>query len=840
MSSEETSNTVSGGTFKGPVLQGRDFTNTTFVIQQAAAAPVALAQLPPLTAGFTGREAELAQVARLLDPAAPSAAVVVSAVAGLAGVGKTALAVHAAHAALKSGWFPGGVLFIDLHGYDPSPVQPAQALDALLRALGVSGEHIPEGTEARAGLYRSALAQVTGPVLIVADNASAEAQVRPLLPGSGPHRVIVTSRHTLAGLGARLLDVTVLDQAAAIALLDQAVRAARPDDDRVSGDGAAAEKLAEVCGGLPLALQITAALLVADPVLTAAELAASMADEVHRLETLRYDDGNGVSAFSVAAAFELSYRQLDKDAARLFRLLPVDPGPDMSTEAAAALAGWPTNRVRAALGRLVRAHLVEPAGAGSRWRMHDLLRLYARKVSGAATGEQERATDRLLAWYLRHASAADAHLRALPGKPVPAEFTGRGDALAWLDAQRPNLIATVVLVAGTERDQVAVLLPPVLGQYLSQRRRFDDWLTVLAICRDTAHSRGCRGNEAVALTQLGVALRKVRRFEEAISACRDAVAIFRETGDRHLEGAALDNLAVALREVRRFEEAIGTHQDAVAILRETGDQRGEGVALTGLGVTLREVRRFEEAISACRDAVAIFRETGDRHREGAALNNLGTALQEAGRFEEAISACQSAVAIFRETSDRHEEGAALTNLGAALQEAGRFEEAISACQDAVTNRRETGDRHREGMALNNLGTALQKVGRFEEAISACRDAVAIFRETGDRHREGGALDNLGTALREAGRLEEAISACQGAVTIFRETGDRHSEGQTLDNLGSTNQEMRKPDRAAAYWREAAAAMRDAGDQEEAACLEQRAANTQTSIAFSGGALPEPI
>ena len=197
----DTTSTVSGGIQQGPVLQGRDFTGTTFVTSQAAAAPAALAQLPPLVTGFTGREVDLARVAGLLDPSAAAGAVVVSAVAGLAGVGKTALATHAAHAARLAGWFPGGMLFIDLHGYDPSPVQPAQALDALLRALGIAGEHIPEGTDLRAALYRSALDQVRDPVLVIIDNASAEAQVRPLLPGPGPHRVIITSRHTLAGLG---------------------------------------------------------------------------------------------------------------------------------------------------------------------------------------------------------------------------------------------------------------------------------------------------------------------------------------------------------------------------------------------------------------------------------------------------------------------------------------------------------------------------------------------------------------------------------------------------------------------------------------------------------------
>ena len=334
-----TSNTVSGGTQHGPVLQGRDFRDVTFNTVQAASAPVALAQLPAPVTAFTGREAKLVEVTRLLDPAAGAVAVVVSAVAGLAGVGKTALAIQAAHTARAAGWFPGGVLFLDLHGYDQAAVQPGQALDALLRALGIPAEHIPPGTEERAGLYRSALVQITDPVLVVADNASAEAQVRPLLPGPGPHRVLVTSRHTLAGLGARLLDINVLAEQTAITLVEEVLRAARPGDDRIGRDRGAAGRLAGVCGGLPLALRITAALLAADPTLTVAELADQLADEISRLQTLSYDDGGGTSAPSVAAAFDLSYRHLDEAAARLFRLLAVNPGPDVSTAAAAALAG---------------------------------------------------------------------------------------------------------------------------------------------------------------------------------------------------------------------------------------------------------------------------------------------------------------------------------------------------------------------------------------------------------------------------------------------------------------------------------------------------------------------
>lgn len=297
-----------------------------------------------------------------------------------------------------------------------------------------------------------------------------------------------------------------------------------------------------MCGGLPLALQITDALLTADPVLSAAELANDMVDEVRRLEALRYDDGSRASAPSVAAAFELSYGQLDEDAARLFRLLPADPGPDLPTEAAAALAGWPPSRARAVLGRLARAHLVEAASVPGRWRMHDLLRLYARQVPGTGDGERDQAIGQLLDWYCRTTAAANDHVRALAGESAPGEFTDRNNALAWLDAQRPNLVAVVVVAAATGRDREAVRLPILLSEYLSWRRRFDDWLAVLRISRGTARRLGDRRSEGTALGNLGLALHGVRRFDEAITAHQNAAAIYRETGDRHNEGIARQSL----------------------------------------------------------------------------------------------------------------------------------------------------------------------------------------------------------------------------------------------------------------------------------------------------------
>jgi tetratricopeptide (TPR) repeat protein len=735
---------IGGGIQLGPVLQGRDF-RVTFVTNQATAAPVALAQLPTPVVGFTGRGEELAQITALLDPAGGAGTVVVSAVAGLAGVGKSALAIQAGHAARAAGWFAGGVLFIDLHGYDDAPVEPGQALDALLRALGVPSEHVPPGAEERSGLWRSVLAQISEPLLIIADNASSEMQVRPLLPGIGPHRVMVTSRHTLAGLGARLLDVTALDDPTGVALLAEALRAARPGDNRISGDRGAAGRLAGICGGLPLALWITAALLAADPALTVEELGDELADEVHRLAALRYDDGSGTSAPSVAAAFELSYRQLDRATARMFRLLPASPGPDLSTAAAAALADRPVSQTRKVIGQLVRAHLVEAAaGAAGRWRMHDLLRLYARQLSESHADADGRAQaqDRLLDYYLDSAYSASDHLKALPGERLSAQFADRSEALAWLDAERPSLVAACTMAASTGRDRVALALPFMLGQYLSERRRFDDWLTVMVISRDVARRLGNRVDEASALTALGIALVELRRFDEAITANQEAAVISREAGDRQIEGDALNHLGVALRELRRFEEAITAHQEAAAMFREAGDRYREGGTLNNLGLALYEVQRFEEAVTAHQEAAAMFREADYRYREGLALDNLGIALLQVRRFEEAITAHQEAAAIFREAGDRHGEGMALTNLGVVLYEVRRFEEAITFHQEAAAIFREADDRYRRGNALNNLGVALRAMRRFDEAITAHQDAVAIYREAGDPHNEGIALYNL--------------------------------------------------------------------------------------------------
>ena len=348
----------------------------------------------------------------------------------------------------------------------------------------------------------------------------------------------------------------------------------------------------------------------------------------------------------------------------MFRLLPVNPGPDLSTAAAAELADLPVSDVSDYLANLAQAHLVEATmGGGRRWRMPDQIRRYAQQLSDAhaEADDREQARGRLLGYYLSLTEAADAHLRALPGMALQAEFTGRDSALAWLDEERASLIGAVQLAAETGWDQAALRLPLLLAQYFGWRRRFDDLLITTTTGLRVAERLGDLAHQGDALNNLGSALQELCRFEEAVTALREAASIFRQTGDLVGEGDALNNLGLALKAALRFSEAITAHQAAAALYRETGDRHSEGNALNNLGLALKAEHRLDEAIMAHQQAITIYRETGDRPREGKALNNLGGALRESGRLAEAVRAFQTAASIFRDAGDQYREGIALEN-----------------------------------------------------------------------------------------------------------------------------------------------------------------------------------
>ncbi|MFJ8623040.1 tetratricopeptide repeat protein [Kitasatospora sp. NPDC093550] len=760
-------NSIRGGTFHGPVVQA-DTAHVT-----VSATPPTIGGLPPLSSVFTGRRQDLTDLATLLAPEGPP----VVAVTGLGGIGKTTLAVAAGHALLAAGHCALALL-VDLRGYDETPVEAGQALDTLLRALGVPAEHIPPDPETRAALYRDQLERHGRGVLVIADNASAAEQVRLLRPPSGRHRLLVTTRETLPSLEARIHRLGVLAPDEAVALLDTSVRAARPDDDRVAADPDQARRIAELCGSLPLALRLAAAQLVLDPHLRPEELADDLADGADRLDLL-HDGETGMRL-----TLDRSYRRLTPDLAELFRLLALNPGPDLATEAAAELLGRKPREARSLLARLAGTALIEQSAEGGRWYLYDLVRDYAADMLEQHPDGVGAALGRLLDHYTRMARLADARVRDLPFRTDEDGFGDRTEALLWLERERLNLIAVVQGAADAGLPELAVHLSSVVAPQLVRGFRTDDALTVTSAALAAAVLLGDTEVHARALGSHGVSLERARRFVEAAEAHRLVAAIHQDLGDPLAEADALMNLGNALRGTRDFDAAIEAQRRALDIVRRLGGPSAQARALINLGGLLTEVRRLDEAVELLRAGQEIFAELGDRHGEATAWASAGTVLDQLGSFEESIDAHRRALDAFRDVGDRHSEAKALGGLGTALVGARRYEEAVEAAGTACAVFRELDDPHDEALTRWALGSALTALGRSEEALASHRRELTIHRELGDPRGRAESGTRLANLLQELGRHDEAEAAHREALTACREAGDRVSEAIVLTNLGN--------------------------------------------------------
>lgn len=650
----------------------------------------------------------------------------VTAIDGTAGVGKTALAIHAAHQLLNE--FPDGHLYADLRGYveGREPAEPGEVLEIFLRSLGVPAGEMPGGVEAQSGLLRQMLASRR--VLMVLDNARSEAQVRPLLPGAGGSLVLVTSRSALPGLEVdeRIgLDILPTDEAAAML-------AELTGDIRTAAEPEALVALARLCGGLPLALRIAGQLLATHPTWPIARLVQMLASEQGRLARL------GAGDLQVRTAFEVSFHQMAGEDARLFRLLGLHPGPEFNVLAAAALAGTGAEAAALALDRLAEAHLLTENASG-RFRMHDLLRLFALGTCQEADSATDRAAaeTRLVSLYIDLAGVLDAcvdpQLRAAEEQaedqtrhPLPSMW----EALAVFQRERLNMMAVLDLAAQRGWDEQVRQLSEGMADSLRVTRYFDDLITIQEIALAAARRTGDTLTEGRRLNGLGNAFGELRRLEEAIACFQQSLEIFRETGYQLGEGQVLGNLGAAYAELRRFKEAISCFQQSLEIVRETGDRFGESRALNNLGNAYADLRRFEEAITCYQQAIEICRETGTLHDEGQAVNNLGLALLALRRSEQAITCLQQSLEISQATGDQFGEAQALSNLGLALRAVQQPEKAAACYQQALAIWRKTGNCAAEAMTLGSLGNAYQELRQSDRAATSWREAAATMRNNG--------------------------------------------------------------------------------------------------------------
>lgn len=760
------------------------------------------ADLPAESRVFVGRDADLTELLGLLDPAASGTAPRVAVVSGMAGVGKSELALHAARTAVRNGWFPGGVLFATLHGDGLDLAQIA--LDGFLSAVGVPGDRAPADPQARSRLLSSVIAQYAEagrPVLVVIDNAVSAGQCELLVPAGGT--AVITSRNELAILDARVIRLPVLSEEAGADLLAGQLGVSLSADTRVADHREDACAIAGLCGGLPLALRVVAAILAENRARSLAAMAADLRDARTRLDALQWEGGGEVLA--VRAAFDLSYRGLQPERVRVFRLLAVNPGPEISTPAAAVLTDLDERAVRRHLEGLAGTHLIERGSTDGRWRMHDLIRLYAAEEPPDG---MDHAWAGLIVYYMDTADDATEHLAPAAYYPAKRTFAGRAQALAWLDSEYPNLAAIAMLPIPEPRFADVAL---GLWRYFELRRRINDGIMLTRHALSMARQLGDRHREARAQASLAGLFRQGRMFDDALTAAQAAVALYRSEGDRRGVGIALNNLAAAQVAAGLFEEAIRTGREAVAVLHPLGDRHREAIALGHIAIALGATGQLTESIAAYQDTLAVMRRAGDRRGEGVALLNLGSSLKQAGRLDEAIAAGEKVVSITAELGDRWGEGIALNNLGGLLRLQHREPEAIPMLRAAVDALADVGDIHSHGGALINLGQALLVGGGHrDEAITAFTDAAADYRDTRDRDGEGIAERHRGQALQDAGRPEEAAEAFRAAAAILREVGDRSEEGRALSLLGSVLPQAQQEEAVAAL-EGAVAAFQETGE-----------------------------
>ena len=649
--------------------------------------PAVPRQLPLVPRDFVGRADQLAA----LDALLPGTGVVISAVDGMAGVGKTTLAVRWAYRVQQR--FPDGTLYADLRGYGPGePATPGDVLAGFLAALGVPADRIPADLGARAGLYRSVLAQRQ--VLIVLDNANAAEQVRPLLPG-GSGFVVVTSRSSLAGLvigqGATRMTLDVLTEPEALDLVRAVLGPQRADAEPES-----LVALVRACARLPLALRIAAGRAAVHPNLTVGEVVTELGSP-GRLDVLSVPADERTS---VRGVFDWSYRRLTGEQARMFRRLGLHPGPEFSLPAAAAVAGVDVAEARGLLDALAELHLIEPVDR-DRYRCHDLLHTYAaeRVDRDDDAAEREDARRTLLGWYAHHAWTAartvaatltERHESTGLATPVHPQivFAGPAEAWAWGERECANVVAGIRVAVRHDALRVAVLLADLSVVPLSRRRLWEDLFEV----------------------------------------CRLGLTAARRLGDRRSEYQLLECLASAHRDVGQWQESWDAVAAALELARDLGDQWSQAQSLCYLGVLCGDRGRHAEASRYLRSALPLSVGAQGGQLEGDIELYLGSACVGLGRYDEAVRHAERSRALHRQAGNPHGEAYVLHCMARAQQGLGEHAEAIALCEQAQRSESALIEQREHAAILDTLGISLAHTGDPARAISCWQAALTVFDE----------------------------------------------------------------------------------------------------------------
>ncbi|MER5865146.1 BTAD domain-containing putative transcriptional regulator [Kitasatospora sp. NPDC002040] len=717
--------------------------------------------LPYDVTDFTGRSDELDRLVTLAGRD-ESATLVVTAVDGMAGIGKTTLAVRAAHALADR--YPDGQLFIDLHGHTPGqePITPAAALDRLLRYVGVTPEGIPDGLDQRAAAWRAALANQR--VLVVLDNALDVGHVRPLLPGTGHALVLITSRRRLAALDSAVnLSLEVLAPEDAVDLFVRIVGA-----ERTAGQDAAVRDVVALCGCLPLAIRIAASRLRHRSAWSVSHLAHRLRDRQRRLAELVAGDR------SVAAAFEVSYVQLDEPQQRLFRLLGLHPGHDFDAVSAAVLTGSTVAEAEVLLEELFDTHLLSQHTVG-RYYFHDLIRQYA--LTKAEHEEQqagrEEALRRLRQHYLNLARSvadlSDPGLPAAPAREVPSAIPGLrtvADAADMLAAERANIVALLAGVpSGSDLEQTWRLAVAV-GPLLVRNGYAEDALTGYQHALDAARATDDLHGQAEVQTNLGLAHRALGHYEQAGRALRTALELCRTTGDRYGEARTLWTLGHVGLLRGDYPEVLAQYREALAIFEQLGAARDQAAVLGNIGVVYGYLADYRQALAYHRQALELSRGLDNPFREAVDLLNVGWVHSRLGHAEEAWSCLEQALARTRELGAREVEARTRWAFGDFLHHTGDQAAALGWAREALVLAREIGSRDLESQTLNLIGSIHRSQGSPEVARDCHERALRLATELELRFDQGVAFEGLARLAGDAGDRPAALEHIDRGLALF--------------------------------------------------------------------------
>jgi tetratricopeptide (TPR) repeat protein len=656
--------------------------------------------LPAVPAGFAGRLPQVRELDRLLLPPADAGRVVV--VSGAPGVGKTTLALHWAHRVASR--FPDGLLYVNMRGFDPDagPVPADDAIRALLRTLDVPPKRIPVVPDELAAFYRAELAGRQ--VLIVVDNVRDTSQVRPLLPGTASAATVVTSRHQLAGLvvshGADLLTLEVMSAGEARALLSGRLGA-----ERVEAEPGAVAAIIEHSARLPLALAVAAARARTDSRLTLTALAGELAEAGRRLDALAVGD----ALSDVQTVFSWSYHALSEPAARLFPLLGLHPGPDISAAAAISLAGREPAGTLQALEQLAAAHLVHEHTPG-RYVQHDLLRTYAAGLAGRLDpAVRQAAVTRVLDHYVHtaHAAALLVHERI---DPIPVPLTGPApgarpediadakEATVWLGDERRVLLAAISDAAGGGLDRHAWQLTWAVDRTLDLG---GDWHDLAHVWRTALGAAGRLGEpaaEALGHRMLAVVCTQLGRHDEAYDHHQLALRRYERSGDRLGAAHTLRSLANQCWRQGRIGEAVEHGERALVLYEAVGHVRGQAFALNDVGWYFVLLGEHATASARCEQALVLFTEIGDRVGQACTWDSIGYAAHQLGEHRRAVDCYHRALRLFREIGDRYEAAATLARIGDTHHARGESGDAVTAWTSARETMRSLG--HPDADALD--------------------------------------------------------------------------------------------------------------------------------------------